>query len=133
MRFLLAFVVATALAPATVVPADDAPRSMVAFVNGASCPPGWAPATIAAGRLLVGTDEATAIGHVVGEPFAALEDRMHTHALDGATIDLPYKSISAADGGNNNGAAAGAQALTGTVEDATSGLPYIQLTACVSP
>lgn len=133
MRFLLAFVAATALAPASVVPVDEAPRGMVAFVNGPSCPPGWAPATIAAGRLLVGTDETTAIGHVIGEPFAALEDRMHTHALDGATIDLPYKSISAADGSNANGAAAGAQQLTGTVDDATSGLPYIQLTACVSP
>jgi hypothetical protein len=133
MRFLLAFVVAAAFAPTRVVPADEAPRAMVAFVNGPACPPGWAPATIAAGRLLVGTDEPTAIGHAVGEPFAAEEDRTHTHALDGATIDLPYKSISAADGSNNNGAAAGAQQLTGTVASATSGLPYIQLTACVSP
>lgn len=133
MRFALALVVASSLTPATVVPADEAPRGMVAFVDGPSCPSGWTPATIAMGRLLVGTDEATAIGHAVGEPLAALEDRSHTHTLAGATLDLPFKSISAADGGNNNGAAAGAQALTGNVQMASSALPFIQLTACVSP
>jgi hypothetical protein len=114
-------------------PADDAPRGMVAFVEGAACPPGWAPAALAAGRLLVGTDEATAVGHAVGTPFDAVEDRGHPHALSAATVALPYKSISAADGGNQSGAASGAQALTGAVEAAPSGLPFIQLTACVSP
>lgn len=120
-------------APAPVAPADEAPRGMVAFVEGPSCPTGWTPATIAAGRVLVGTDQATAVGRVVGEPLAAEEDRTHEHALTGATLALPYKSISAADGGNNAGASSGPQPVTGTVAPATSGLPFVQLTACVSP
>jgi len=120
-------------APAPVAPADEAPRGMVAFVEGPSCPAGWAPATIASGRVLVGTDQATAVGRIVGEPLAAEEDRTHAHALTGATLALPYKSISAADGGNQNGAASGPQPVTGTVAPATSGLPFVQLTACVSP
>ncbi len=114
-------------------PADDVPRGMVAFVDGAACPPGWAPATLAAGRLLVGTDQAGTVGHVVGTPLAALEDRGHGHGLTGANLALPYKSISAADGGNQAGAASGPQPLAGTVEDSASGLPFAQLTACVSP
>lgn len=114
-------------------PADDVPRGMVAFVDGGACPAGWAPATIAAGRLLVGTDVAGAVGHVVGTPLAALEDRGHGHPMTGANLALPYKSISAADGSNQNGASAGAQPLTGTVASAASGLPFAQLTACVSP
>lgn len=121
-----------AVAP-SVVPADEAPRGMVAFVEGSSCPTGWAPATIAIGRLLVGTDQMTAVGRVVGEPLAAEEDRAHDHTLTGATLSLPYKSISAADGGNQAGAASGAQPVTGTVAAAPTGLPFVQLTACVSP
>jgi hypothetical protein len=116
-----------------VVPADDAPRGMVAFVDGPGCPTGWATATIAAGRLLVGTDQMTAVGRVVGEPLAAEEDRTHGHELTGATLALPYKSVSAGDGGNNSGASSGAQPVTGTVAAAPSGLPFAQLTACVAP
>jgi hypothetical protein len=117
----------------SVVPADEAPRGMVAFVAGPSCPSGWAPATIAAGRLLVGTDQTMAVGRVVGEPLTPEEDRTHGHELTGAALSLPYKSISAADGGNQSGASSGAQPVTGTVDAATSGLPFAQLTACVAP
>ncbi|HUQ01696.1 MAG TPA: hypothetical protein VM261_04335 [Kofleriaceae bacterium] len=121
-------------APApSVVPADEAPRGMVAFVAGPACPTGWATATIAAGRLLVGTDQMTAVGRVVGEPLTAEQDRTHEHELGGATLALPHKSVSAADGGNNSGASSGAQPVTGTVAAGTSGLPFAQLTACVAP
>jgi hypothetical protein len=124
---------AAPVATAAVAPADEAPRGMVAFVDGNACPDGWAPATIAFGRLLVGTDQMTAVGRTVGEPLTAEEDRAHDHALTGATLSLPYKSISAADGGNNAGAASGAQPLTGAVAAAPTGLPFVQLLTCVSP
>ena len=119
-------------APAPAAPGIEAPRGMVAFFDG-NCPPGWAVATVVAGRLLVGTDRADTVGRVVGEPLAAEEDRAHDHGLSAATISLPSKAIAAADGGNNNGAAAGAQPLIGTVEAAPSGLPFVQLTTCVVP
>ena len=109
------------------------PRGMVAFTTGAGCPSGWAPAAVAAGRLLVGTDQLDVVGRTVGEPLAAEEDRVHGHGAGAATLALPYKSISAADGGNQQGAGAGAQPLTATVDGATSGLPFVQLTACVAP
>ena len=113
--------------------APAAPRGMVTFFDGAPCPTGWQPDSIGAGRILVGTSDPDVIGRVVGTPLAPEEDRAHDHGLTGATIDLAYKSISAADGSNGAGAAAGAAPVTGTVAPATSGLPFVQLTACVRP
>lgn len=111
----------------------SAPHGMVAFFDGASCPSGWHADTLGAGRLLVGTTDMNVIGRVVGTPLAPEEDRAHGHGVAAATIDLPYQSISAADGSNSQGAASGTVPLTGTVSPATSGLPFVQLTACVHP
>jgi hypothetical protein len=113
--------------------ADRPPRGMVAFVTGDACPPGWQAETPAAGRLLVGAAQAGVIGRVVGTALEPEEDRAHVHAVASATIVLPYKSISAANGTNQQGAAATAQPVTGTASPATSGLPMVQLTTCVSP
>ncbi len=120
-------------AASAAVAAAEAPRGMVAFVAGAACPPGWQVSTLAAGRVLVGTDRAEAVGRVVGEPLGAEEDRAHVHALGVANLTLPARAIAGADGGNHNGAASGAQPLTGTTGAASSGLPFVQLPACVSP
>jgi MYXO-CTERM domain-containing protein len=113
--------------------ADSAPRGMLAFTATDACPPGWVPATLATGRLLVGTDTAELVGRVVGTPLAALEDRAHGHALTTAALALPFKSISAADGGNQQGASAANHPLTGDAAPASTGLPFVQLTACVVP
>jgi len=120
-------------APAPAAAPIEAPRGMVAFFDAAGCPEGWLPDALAAGRLLIATDEVVAVGRVVGTPLAPEEDRVHDHTIAGATVDLPYKSISAGDGGNSAGAASGARAVAGTVAPATSGLPFAQLTACVRP
>jgi hypothetical protein len=110
-----------------------APRHMVAFVVGDECPTGWQTDALDAGRVMIGTADVAAVGRTVGTPLAAAEDRTHGHGVAGATMALPYKSISAGDGSNNQGAAAGDQPVTGSVDAATSGLPFVQLTACVSP
>lgn len=115
------------------LPAGEPPRGMVAFVDGPSCPPGWQIATIATGRLMVGTDQPVLVGRSVGAPLTDREDRRHTHGMAAAAIGLPERAIAAADGGNHNGAASGVQPLTGTVAPASSGLPFVQLTACVTP
>ena len=121
-------------APAGVVPddatADNVPPGMVSFFTTTSCPMGWKPADPAAGRLLVGVGDPTAIGRVVGTALGDAEDRVHGHSVT-ATIDLPAKSISAADGGNNSGGASETRTLAGTAAPAASGLPFVQLTACV--
>jgi hypothetical protein len=119
--------------PPSAAAASVAPRGMVAFVEGEACPDGWQVAALAAGRLLVGTEDPQRVGRTVGVPLAAAEDRQHAHPLGDATLALPYKSISAANGGNHAGAAAGPQPVTGSAGPAPSGLPFIQLTTCVSP
>lgn len=113
---------------------DPAPRSLVAFLQaGTPCPAGWTYSAVVAGRPIVGTDAADTVGRVIGTPLTPEEDRAHGHELTGASIDLPFRSISAADGGNQQGAGAGVRPLTGSAGDAPSGLPFIQLLPCVSP
>jgi hypothetical protein len=123
-------------APAAPPHADDVapvPRNMVAFVTGDGCPSGWVVETLSAGRVLVGSDDDGVIGRVVGDPLADQEVREHGHGVAAMSIELPYKSISAADGGNHAGAAAGARPVSGAVSPAASGLPFVQLTTCRSP
>jgi hypothetical protein len=112
---------------------DPAPRGMVAFVTASPCPAGWAPAGLVLGRALVGTDATDTVGRVVGAPLTPEEDRVHGHELGAAAIALPFRSISAADGGNQQGAGAGNRPLTGAAAAAPSGLPFIQVLTCVVP
>lgn len=110
---------------------DGVPPQLVSFfLNGAAaCPPGWDTAAEVSGRMVVAVEQAEEIGVQVGTPLADQEDRKHQHAFAAAT-DLPYKSVSAANGGNQEGARAGEQRWTGQTAAATSGLPFIQLPVC---
>lgn len=113
-------------------PGDDgvAPGTVAFFGSEtAACPDGWAPAEYAMGRLVVSVVEEPLVGRQVGEPLADQEDRTHEHAYF-AAINLAYKSVSAADGGNNEGAKAQLYPVEGTTEPAASGLPFIQLLVC---
>ena len=112
-------------------PSDDGvPAGTVAFFgSGTSCPMGWTPAPNA-GRMIVGVTDPAAIGRTVNTPLADREDRTHTHGFSGS-ITLATRSIAGANGGNQQGARAGMHAVTGTTLGATSGLPFIQLRACV--
>ncbi len=97
-----------------------------------ACPDGWRVATEAAGRLPVGVADSISVGRIVGTALSNQEDRMHMHGFS-AQVDLPYKSISAADGSNEQGAAAQQYTDSGVTQPAPSGLPFIQLVACVKP
>jgi hypothetical protein len=110
--------------------ADDVPPGMVSFFTTTSCPLGWKTADPVAGRLVIGVSDPTAIGRTVGAPLGDEEDRVHGHTVN-ASIDLPAKSISAADGGNNSGGASGTRTIAGSAAPAVSGLPFVQLAACV--
>lgn len=113
---------------------SDVPPGAVAFFarQEGSCPAGFRPAQETSGRLIVGVAGGDAVGKLVGTPLENQEDRTHVHAFS-TTIELPYKSISAANGGNDQGAAAKKYMDSGSSEPSPSGLPFIQLVACVKP
>ena len=109
----------------------DVPPGTVAFFGSADsrCPMGWRILADSPGRLLVGVTAPDAIGKSVGKPLSDQEDRTHQHAFS-AAVELPYKSISAADGPNGQGAGAKKYSTQGDSDPATSGLPFVQLTLC---
>lgn len=113
---------------------SDVPSGTVAFFarQDGTCPAGFRPAQETAGRLVVGVAGGDAVGKLVGMPLENQEDRTHVHAFS-SSIELPYKSISAANGGNDQGAAAKKYMDSGISEPSSSGLPFIQLVACVKP
>src|SRR5690606_16241284 len=55
------------------------PLGAVAFFQGASCPEGWAVYDDAAGRALVGTDDPSKVGDMVGTAITELGAPSHTH------------------------------------------------------
>ncbi|MDI1476811.1 hypothetical protein [Polyangium sp. y55x31] len=109
---------------------DGVPPGMVAHVEGGVCPPGWAPAPNVEGRLVVAVAEGKDVGVQVGEPLGDREDRTHTHDYAGE-IALPSKAIAAADGDNQAGAQAQTYTIAGTTDPGVSGLPFVQVMACV--
>jgi hypothetical protein len=109
---------------------DGVPSGMVAHVTGGVCPVGWAPAANVEGRLVVAVAEGKDVGVQVGEPLGDRDDRTHEHAYAGS-LALPAKAISAADGPNQTGAASLEYAIAGTTSPGVSGLPFVQVLACV--
>jgi hypothetical protein len=108
------------------------PRGAVAFFTGSQCPPGWIATDDTAGRLVVGVTDGATTGITVGSPLADREDRLHGHVYAGSAV-LATKSITAADGPNNNGAQAKTYSLAGSADSAKSGLPFVQLLICEKP
>lgn len=110
---------------------DGIPAGTVAFFNDrAACPAGWNPASETEGRLVVAVTEPTAVGQVVGRPLGDRENRTHTHTVTG-TVTLTPRNVAGANGGNTQGARAGEYMVTGTASAAPSGLPFVQVRACV--
>lgn len=111
-------------------PGDDgAPPGMVSFFAGGVCPKGWAVAGAVQGRLVVGVTNPADTGIQVGTPLGDQEDRLHEHAYT-LPVVLPYKSVSAADGGNV-GAGAKTYQVMGKSAAVSTGLPFAQVQACV--
>ncbi|MRG96730.1 hypothetical protein [Polyangium spumosum] len=109
---------------------DALPRSTIGFFQVPACPSGWEPYKAAAGRTLLPTIGDAAGGTTVGEPLVSGEERAHSHRVN-ATFDLVPISYAGVSGGGNAGvAAAGTAVFETTSEEATTGLPYVQLLAC---
>lgn len=118
-------------AAADETPDDGVPRGAIAyFATGASCPLGWAPATMVQGRFAVAVTQPMAVGRAVGTPLTDREARAHTHAYSGR-VTLAPRSIAGANGGNNQGARAGEYTVTGNTDPAATNMGYVQLRACV--
>jgi hypothetical protein len=130
MAFVIAALALAGAASPLDSTADGAPPGMVSFFTSTSCPAGWTAADLAAGRIAVAVNDPLAVGRTVGTPLGPAEDRTHTHAIT-ASLSLPAKSISAADGNNDSGGSSGIRTFSGAAGAASSGLPFVQLTACV--
>ena len=108
-------------------------RSLSSLPGGGHlCPPGGPPATEPRGRLVVAATTGDTVGKQVGTELQNEEDRTHAHPFT-ATVELPYKPLASLNGTNRQGAAAGKYTSSGVSEPAPSGLPFIQLLACVKP
>lgn len=127
----LAWLLHAGPAPAAPQP-DDAPSGLVAYFPGGKCPAGWNKATFMEGRLAVGVIDGAASGATVGTPLGDLEDRPHTHDF-AANVTLDSATVLAINGGNKDGAAAGTYTVKGTSSPSVSGLPFLQMQACVKP
>jgi hypothetical protein len=129
----LAFVLATRVRVAHGDPPvdDGVPSGTIAFFgSGTNCPAGWVLATQVTGRAIVGVSDSSESGVTVGMPLGDREDRTHTHAFSGS-VTLNQRGIAAASGSNNAAANAQMYAVSGTTDPAASGVPFVQLLACV--
>jgi hypothetical protein len=109
---------------------DGAPSGTIAFFSGGACPAGWATAANVQGRLVVSVADGANAGMQVGTPLSDQEDRQHAHTYT-ASAQLPSKNVAGADGSNDNGAAAQTYMVSGTTDEAASGLPFVQVQPCV--
>ncbi len=112
-------------------PVDDGvPAGTIAFVRGGACPAGWATAASVQGRLVVGVADGSKGGVLVGKALADQEDRQHQHTYS-ANAQLGAMNVAAADGSNDDGAAAQAYAITGATDMASTALPFVQVQPCI--
>jgi hypothetical protein len=118
--------------------ASALPKGMQMFFEAASCPTGWAPATAASGRLVVGlpsgaTANASFGGSALAPSAQGVMPTTHTHGGQ-ATLTTSSHGIALAGGG-----AAGGFAANGTTTAAVdtgaadTGLPLLALLSCVTP
>jgi hypothetical protein len=126
-----AWLLRAAPAPAAPKP-DGAPSGLVTYFPGGKCPAGWNKATFLEGRLAVGVTDGAASGATVGAQLGDREDRQHTHDFS-ADVTLGSATVLALNGGNDDGAAAKTYTVTGTTTPSVSGLPFLQMQACVKP
>lgn len=115
---------------------DTTPSGMVAFFMSpvTQCPSGWATATIAQGRLLLGVTNGNNVGVTVGTPLQSEQvPPSHQHSFK-TTVSIPSHGIFAAHCcGNKQGAQSGSANVPDqptTTGSAAWNLPLIQLVVC---
>ena len=125
---------ALGLAWGTAAPAwaQGLPQHIVAYMTGAGqtqCPDNWTEAAYAQGRVILGTTNGAEVQNLAGTPAGDAQLPQHVHAFKvsgtAATEQnstLPSGSIPRAGGGE--------AVSTGTTQDASVALPFIQFLVC---
>lgn len=109
---------------------DALPAGAISFFNSGACPTGWTPFAEGAGRVLVPTVGADPALVATGEPLLDGEERMHGHGMN-AEVDLNGVSYAGVAGEANHGVAAQQKTvISGAMDKASAGLPYVQLLVC---
>lgn len=110
-------------------PSEDLfPSGATAFFARPACPSGWDVVEDGKGRLVVGLGMFGDPMQTVGTALEDGEERMHGHSVAG-TVSVPVASIAGSSGGTTYGAS-GSHPVTGTSDEAGSGLPYAQALLC---
>lgn len=109
---------------------DSLPAGAVSFFNRKTCPVGWEPFALGAGRTVVPSIGRDPVGNTWGEPLQDSEERAHNHSLSGTVSTGSVSYIGIAGEANHGVARAGSYALSLTSSPAPSGLPYLQLLSC---
>lgn len=109
---------------------DSLPKGAVSYFNRKSCPDGWVPFAMGAGRSLVAAASPAAMMNTDGKPLLDGEDRVHAHTVNGS-VTIPSVNYAGIAGEANHGVArAGTTAMTVVTGSASAGIPYVQLLAC---
>jgi hypothetical protein len=106
------------------------PKNMIFFMPGTNCPAGTSRVANANGRMLLVANDQGSIGRTFGTALADHEDRTHKHKAKVAA-NLKEHSISGSDSCCNTQATRkGEHSADVETDEATSGLPFVQLLAC---
>ena len=112
---------------------ESLPSGAILFANTSECPEVWVDDDNTVGRFTLGQQSGVFVGSKHGDPLMVGEDRTHTH---GHTLSLTLPSLNIAGiSGCCNGSAGqnGTYTVTGEIESASRGLPYIALKSCMRP
>lgn len=106
------------------------PKNMIFFMPGTDCPAGSSRLANANGRMLLVANDEGANGSTYGKPLSDGEDRKHKHKVR-VVVNLNEHSIAGASSCcNSQSTAKGEHSADLETDEATSGLPFVQLLAC---
>ncbi len=112
----------------TAITFGSAPASLIAFIDGATCPASWSSITDAIHRFIVGTP----VGGTTGAPFGGVWGSSHAHSVS-ADIPLPGHGVGLASGCCGGGfASAGTLGFNGASDASASAFPSVQRVACAA-
>jgi hypothetical protein len=108
-----------------------APKGLLMFWNGTSCPEGYSQPIATQGRMLVGLPKDAPPGlSFGGTSLKSAEARTHSHEVAGSFATTPH-GIALASGCCADGYAKdGEYEYAGSTDEVTAGLPTVQLLQC---
>jgi len=121
-------------AMATSSPAQGLPQHMVTYMTGpgqTECPNNWTEAAYAQGRLILGTTAGSKVQILAGTPATDAQPPQHVHAFTVTGIVASGSNSSLPTSGVHIPRAAGGEVTSsGTSQEASLPLPFIQFLVC---